>query len=215
MLRIFLTLIGLMIFCIHQSNIYFNRNLHFHVHESLFFCAYTVSVDVLGFFLVGKGKSNEEIPLWWSDWNESFLLWLVMASSQEMWSSLTLDTRPLRPASGLIHLYLSRALVLYRSLLSCSHRSISSSKPPSYSRWCRLFAAWFFLCRFVLILLPSACITCKWRSSYWVGVGSLLKEWSSIYLFLLQIYNTTYSLLNQLTQLTDQRPNQIITNQTD
>ena len=36
-----------------------------------------------------------------------------------------------------------------------------------------------------------ACITCKWRSSYWVGVGSLLKEWSSIYLFLLQIYSTT------------------------
>ena len=109
-------------------------------------------------WLVGDQTYFEILPqsafaFGWSDWNESFLLWLVMASSQEMWSSLTLDTRPLRPASGLIHLYLSRALVLYRSLLSCSHRSISSSKPPSYSRWCRLFAAWFFLCRFVLILM--------------------------------------------------------------
>ena len=142
-----------------------------------------------------------------------------MASSQEMWSSLTLDTRPLRPASGLIHLYLSRALVLYRSLLSCSHRSISSSKPPSYSRWCRLFAAWFFLCRFVLILLPSACITCKWRSSYWVGVGSLLKEWSSIYLFLLQIYSTTPYSTNwpnwQTKDQTKYLTTNHLTNQTD
>ena len=130
---------------------------------------YSITVKTLSnlnfkLWLVGDQTYFEILPqsafaFGWSDWNESFLLWLVMASSQEMWSSVTLDTRPLRPASGLIHLYLSRALVLYRSLLSCSHRSISSSKPPSYSRWCRLFAAWFFLCRFVLILLPSACIT--------------------------------------------------------
>ena len=135
----------------------------------------------------------EEISLWWSDWNESFLLWLVMASSQEMWSSLTLDTRPLRPASGLIHLYLSRALVLYRSLLSCSHRSISSSKPPSIQDGVDFLLLDFSYVVLYLycILLLSACITCKWRSSYWVGVGSLLKEWSSIYLFLLQIYSTT------------------------
>ena len=83
----------LMIFCPHQSNIYFSRNLHFHVHESLFCPPFR-----LMFFLWGKGKSNEEIPLWWSDWNESFLLWLVMASSQEMWSSVTLDR--VRPCRG-------------------------------------------------------------------------------------------------------------------
>ena len=34
---------------------------------------------------------EERSPCGWSDWNESFLLWLVMASSQKMWSSLTLD----------------------------------------------------------------------------------------------------------------------------
>ena len=93
----------------------------------------------------------------WSDWNESFLLWLVMASSQEMWSSLTLDTRPLRPASGLIHLYLSRSCTLPVSHVRTEVLVVVAAAAASpYSRWCRLFAAWFFLCRVLLLVNVSA-----------------------------------------------------------
>ena len=46
-----------------------------------------------------RAQNPAEMLPWWSDWNESFLLWLVMASSQEMWSSLTLDTEAAEASS--------------------------------------------------------------------------------------------------------------------